>query len=73
MDYAHKKCKHLKDAYDQCFKEFSDAGAVNITSGMFGNATNPCQDDFDDYRECVVVRINQLNESNKKLLPFRQL
>ena len=58
MEHAEKQCKKLKRAYNKCFKEFKESvsnGNVNLSAGLFGTAVNPCQDYFDEYRECVVL------------------
>ena len=56
---AQKECKKLKRAYNKCAKEFRSSMSIadiSFTGGLFGTSTNPCQDYFDDYRDCVVVR-----------------
>jgi len=51
MDQAHKKCANIKEVYEACYRKWYSEKFLS------GNIEGGCQDEFDEYKDCVTSAI----------------
>ncbi|GBG26536.1 TP53-regulated inhibitor of apoptosis 1 [Hondaea fermentalgiana] len=49
MEKANKKCAKIKQVYENCFRQWY------TEEFMKGNVMPGCQDEFDEYKDCVIA------------------
>lgn len=49
MEEANKQCAKIKQVYENCFRQWY------TEEFMKGNIKPGCQDEFDEYKDCVIA------------------
>lgn len=60
MEEANKKCESIKDIYEGCYRNWYK------DKFMKGVIEAGCQDEFEEYKDCVRLAMNQHKQINQR-------